>query len=95
MKTYFLIIIFSFLFTACSTQNKKDSWSSFIFPDKNNTKRSIILKEKFINQNTCKNSSKQYIKQSKFINAKYICSLNCSFNKNLNMQICEKTYTYE
>jgi hypothetical protein len=90
-KSIIFSILLALVFTACiGGGNTKEEWTSLIYPDKANSKRS---KKNGIYKTLeeCKKASKAELdrlglSQRGF----YQCGLNCSFNEGAKMDICEK-----
>ncbi len=89
IKNILLLIFIIVLFSSCGNKTK-DEWTSWIYPDKNNTKRSMnngiydTLKE-------CKTSSLLKLKQLNILKSgTYDCGLDCTFHEGMNTQICSK-----
>jgi len=79
------------LLTGCIGGEKKEEWSAFIYPDKENTKRNMKSPMTFSSLKECKEASllqieKQGIKDF----ATFKCGLNCSFHDGMKLEICEK-----
>ncbi|MCP4969528.1 MAG: hypothetical protein GY932_02900 [Arcobacter sp.] len=92
MKTKIILTLLSlFLLSGCiGGDNSKQEWTSLIYPDKNNTKRSkkhgvySTLKE-------CKETSIKELENLNLISrGDYQCGLNCSYHDGMKVDICEK-----
>ncbi|AXH15242.1 hypothetical protein CRU99_03915 [Malaciobacter mytili] len=77
-----------FLFSGCFNQNVKEEWTSFIYPDKENTKRSM-KSGVYATLNECKEASLNKLK-SLGLEGDYICGLNCTFNEEMKTEVCKK-----
>ncbi len=89
-----IIIITSFitiLFSGClGGDSSKQEWTSLIYPDKQNTKRS---KKNGIYKTLeeCKKASLIEIKRLGLEDrATYKCGLNCKYHEGMKLDICEK-----
>ncbi|AXH09934.1 hypothetical protein CP960_07005 [Malaciobacter halophilus] len=87
-----LLILGSILLflNACSNNNQKQQWTSWIYPDKNHIKRS--MKNGVYNSlEECKQASINKIEELNISNkATYKCGLNCSFHEGMKTEICQK-----
>ncbi len=88
LRLAFIATTTIFLFSGCFNQDIKEEWTSFIYPDKKNVKRSMksgvypTLKE-------CKEASLNKIK-SLGLDGDYKCGLNCTFNETMKTEVCKK-----
>lgn len=91
LTNIFLTIAITLIFGGCFGKNEsKEQWTSFIYPDINNTKRS---KEHGI-YNTleeCKKASTlELINLGLKDRGDYKCGLNCEYHEGMKSDICEK-----
>jgi len=77
------------LFTGCF-EKEEESWSAFIYPDKQNNKRFLILKEKSTHLEACKTLASAYLKEKNILLGNTKCGLHCIYNENLQSNICEE-----
>lgn len=90
-KTIILSILSIFVLSGCfGVGNNEQEWTSLIYPDKNNTKRS----KKFAIFKTleeCKKSSLEELKNLGLeTRGDYQCGLNCKYHEGMKLDICEK-----
>ncbi len=90
-KTILLSTLALFLLTGClGGDSSKQEWTSLIYPDKNNTKRS----KKFATYPTLeecrKGSLEELRKQDLTTRGDYQCGLNCEYHEGMKVDICEK-----
>lgn len=87
------LILFSvctiLLFGGCFGDKGPEKWTGFVFPDKDNTKRSLEITE-FSSLDECRKASLEKIKELDLKKANYECGLNCIYNDGLKTKICEK-----
>ncbi len=90
-KIITLTSLITILFTGCINENgnTKQEWTSLIYPDKQNIKRSKkhgiypTLQE-------CKDASLRELKRLELsTRGTYQCGLNCSFHEGMKVDICE------
>ncbi|XOB60929.1 hypothetical protein ACMC56_09960 [Campylobacterota bacterium DY0563] len=92
MKKAILISILSiFVLGGCFGQSSSEQeWTSLIYPDKNNTKRS----KKHGVFKTIEECRKSSLAELKNLNLEtvgdYQCGLNCKFHEGMKVDICEK-----
>ncbi len=91
-KTVILISLLGILFTGCivGDTNTKQEWTSLIYPDKQNTKRSKksgiypTLEE-------CRKASLEELSRLELsTRGTYQCGLNCNFHEGMKIDVCEK-----
>lgn len=88
LRLAFVAIMTIFLFSGCFNQNIKEEWTSFIYPDKENIKRSMkngvypTLKQ-------CQEASLNKIKLLS-LDGDYKCGLNCTFNEGMKTEVCKQ-----
>lgn len=90
-KTIILAATAVFLFTGClGGADEKEEWTSMIFPDKENSKRS----KKFAIYATleeCQKGSKDELARLGLSDrGDYKCGLNCGYHEGMKLDICEK-----
>lgn len=90
-KTLLFTIFASIVLTGCiGGQQKKDTWTSMIYPDKANEKRS----KKHGIYKTLQECQVESKKELKILNLStrgtYQCGLNCEFHEGMKIEICEK-----
>ncbi len=89
-KTILLTSIISLIFTSCSNTTNEEEWTSFVYPDKQNQKRSIKVGV-YKSYKECKKAS-----QEKLLDIKanelgfYKCGLGCIFHEGMKNDICTK-----
>lgn len=90
-KTIIFASLSLFLFAGCFGDADPEQWTSLIYPDKNNTKRSKkhgiypTLEE-------CRKSSLQELSNLDLKEiGTYQCGLNCNYHEGMKLDICEKT----
>ena len=89
VKNILMLAFIIVLFSSCGSKTK-DEWTSWIYPDKNNTKRSMN-NGIFDTLEECKISSLLKLKQLNMsTSGDYACGLDCTFNAGMNTQICSK-----
>lgn len=89
------LIIFASLFCSCSKNQKEENWTSYIYPDKNHKKRSLKLEKEYKSIEECKDSSKKYLMENQLkSNGFFKCGLNCKYNENMKIEICERMVTF-
>lgn len=91
IKTLVLTSLVLILFTACFGEVTPKEWTSLIYPDKQNTKRSKkngiypTLEE-------CRKASLLELSNLKLEEkGTYNCALNCTFHEGMKVEICEET----
>ncbi len=90
-KTIILVATSVFIFTGClGGSDEKKEWTSLIFPDKDNSKRS----KKFAVYKTldeCREGSKNELSRLGLSDrGDYKCGLNCEYHEGMKLDICEK-----
>lgn len=90
-RTIILTSLALFLFTGCFGDRDPEQWTSIVYPDKENTKRS----KKFGIYPTleeCRKASLSELSNLKLEDkGTYQCGLNCSYHEGMKLDICEKT----
>ncbi len=91
LKNLLLLSTIALLFTACIGQEKEHNWHSFIYPDKQNTKRSLKSPMVFKSLQECQIESEKQLKILKITEVgTYKCGLNCEFHDGMKLEVCEK-----
>lgn len=81
------IIVLVFLLSGCF----KEEWEGFVYPNKNNLSNYQTIGV-FDSLEQCGNSALDRLQQLHAINyGTYECGLNCEFNSNLGIKVCERT----
>lgn len=90
-KTLILSVFMSIILSACfSGQVKDEKWTSLIYPDKANEKRSKKYGV-FNSLEQCREESKkELIRLNLSERGTYQCGLNCEYHKGMKLDICEK-----
>lgn len=90
-KNLLLISCISILFTGClGGGNTKQEWTSFIYPDKQNTKRSKKY-ALYATLEECKKGSIEELTRLELSDrGDYQCGLNCGFHEGMKLDICEQ-----
>ncbi len=89
LKKILTLICVMILFSSCGNRTK-DQWTSWIYPDKNNTKRSMN-NGVYDTLKICKISSLLKLKKLNMsTSGTYDCGLNCAFHNGMNTQICSE-----
>jgi hypothetical protein len=80
------------VFTGCFFGGEtKEEWTSYIYPDKTNTKRSMISPSKFPTLEVCREVSLGVLKEKELETAgTYKCGKNCSYHEGMKLDICEE-----
>lgn len=83
--------IITVLFTGClGGESSTQEWTSLIYPDKNNIKRSKKFGV-FKTLEECQKESKNELTKLGLTNrGDYQCGLNCKFHDGMKVDICEK-----
>ncbi|ADG93569.1 hypothetical protein Arnit_1915 [Arcobacter nitrofigilis DSM 7299] len=92
IRNILLICLTLGIFTGCFFDGeKKEEWTSYIYPDKTNTKRSMISPTKFPTFATCRDVSLGVLKE-KGLETKgtFKCGKNCSYHEGMKVDICEE-----
>lgn len=91
LKTILLAISITFIFSGCLGGDKsKQEWTSYIYPDKNNTKRSKIHGIYQTLEECEKASVLELEKLGLSTRGKYWCGLNCKYDEGMKVDLCEK-----
>lgn len=93
MKILILSVMALFLLTGCLGQDGQATegvWTSFIYPDKTNIKRSMEY-GKFETLETCTQASVKKLNELGLSQRGFIeCGLNCSFHEGMKTLVCER-----
>lgn len=90
-KNLLLLTITALLFSACIGEKKEEKWHSFIYPDKENNKRSLKSPIVFKNLQECQDESIKQLEILKITDiGTYKCGLNCEFHDGMKLEVCEK-----
>lgn len=94
IKNLTLITFTSLFLSGCFGEKKEEKWTAFIYPDKENTKRSVKSPITFNSLQDCKKASLLEINNQNLQNsAIFKCGLNCNFHDGMNVEICEKMFS--
>lgn len=90
-KTIIFTAIITILFTGClGSGSSKEEWTSLIYPDKNNSKRSKT-NGKYQTLQECKEASLIELKNLNLESrGTYQCGLNCKYHEGMKLDICER-----
>lgn len=90
IKNILLLSITIFILSGCMGKEKKEEWTAWIYPDKQNTKRSL-KGNTFKTLEECRKSSLLKMKELDIENSgDYNCGLNCKFHEGMKTEVCEK-----
>jgi len=90
-KNLLLLTITAFVFSGCFDEKEEERWNSFIYPDKQNTKRNLKSPITFKSQQECQIESEKQLEILNITNlGTYKCGLNCGFNEGMKLEVCEK-----
>ena len=90
-KTLLLSIFASVILSGCfgGQQQKEDTWTSLIYPDKANEKRSKKFKV-YKTLEECQVGSKEELARLNLsTRGTYQCGLNCEYHEGMKLDICE------
>lgn len=93
VKSILLALSLGLVFNGClgSSDKEDEKWHSFIYPDKQNTKRNLKSPMTFSSLKQCKEESvKQLETMGISKTGTFKCGLNCSFHDGMKLEICEK-----
>lgn len=90
-KTLLFSAVFALTFAGCfGGGNSKQEWTSIIYPDKNNSKRSK-KHAIFPTLEACQKGSKDELaKLGLTTRGDFQCGLNCEYHEGMKIDICEK-----
>lgn len=90
MKTVLLVVTALLVFTGCFGSNKPQEWTSFIYPDKSNNKRSMAS-GKFASLEECRQASLAKLKALNLeTRGDYKCALDCEYHEGMKTEICKE-----
>ena len=92
MKTFLFTVALVAIFAGCQEGkiSSNEVWTSFIYPDKTNIKRSMEY-NKFNSLSECKTASGLKLKELDLTaRGFYECGLNCAYNDGMKTLICER-----
>jgi|GEM_PF-820238 len=90
-KNLLLLTATALLLSGCWGEKPEEKWHSFIYPDKENTKRSLKSPMVFKNLLECQEESKKQLAILKVTDlGTYKCGLNCEFHDGMKLEVCEK-----
>uniref|UniRef100_UPI004047DF03 hypothetical protein n=1 Tax=Aliarcobacter sp. TaxID=2321116 RepID=UPI004047DF03 len=93
-KNIILLASIGLLLGGCFGGEKETKWTAFIYPDKEDTKKSVKSPMTFDSLEECKKVSLLEIKNQGLENkAIFKCGLNCKYHEGMKMEICEKMLT--
>ena len=92
VKSILLATSLTFLLSGCFWgEEKEEKWHSFIYPDKQNTKRNLKSPMSFASLQECKDESIKQLETMGITNhGTFKCGLNCEFHDGMKLEICEK-----
>jgi len=91
IKNILLISVTALLLSGCFTDKDAEVWTSWVFPDKSNTKRSMELGQ-FPSLEQCRVASLDKLTALNLSDrGDYKCGLRCGYNEGLKTLICERT----
>lgn len=92
LKTIILATFASLLLTSCigSEDKKEKEWTSFVYPDKQNRKRSVKIGV-YEDLQQCRQASKEKLIEIKAENIGfYKCGFGCTFHEGMKNDICKR-----
>ena len=92
IKTILATSTWALLFSGCiGGSDEKEAWTLYIYPDKDNTKRTMIIPAKFNSLKSCRKASVDVLKQKGLMDTgTYKCGKNCEYHEGMKLDICEK-----
>lgn len=91
VKKLLAITCVSILLIGCGGKKEEEKWTSFIYPDKQNTKRNLKSPMTFSSLQECKDESIKQMEKMKITEiGTFKCGLNCGFHDGMKLEICEK-----
>jgi hypothetical protein len=88
-KTILLSGLILFILNGCGSK-EAEKWTAYVYPDKQNSKRSVQVGE-FSTLKACQEASKtKMIELDVVTRGSYKCGLNCSYHEGMKTQICKK-----
>ena len=91
IKNALLVTIAAFVLAGCfGAGSQEETWQVYLYPDKTNTKRTLILPTKFPTIEECrKSASLELDKRGLTSRGDYKCGLNCNYHEGMKVDICE------
>ncbi len=94
LKNLLLLTATTLILSGCFGEEKEAQWTAYIYPDKENTKRSVKSPITFKTLKECKEASIEQINNQNLKNsAIFKCGLNCSWHDGMKIEVCEKMYS--
>jgi len=91
IKNIALAAVTAILLGGCFTERGEEVWTSWVYPDKANIKRSMEVGQ-FPTLELCREASLAKLKSLNLSQrGDYKCGLRCGYNEGLKSLICEKT----
>jgi len=92
IKNISFVALAATLFSGCIFGGEqKEEWEAYLYPDKTNTKRAIIVPIKYPTLEICRQSAIDLLKKRGLENTgTYKCGKNCSFHEGMKVDICEE-----
>ena len=91
IRNILAITCVSILLAGCMGKKGEEKWTSFIYPDKENTKRNLKSPMTFPSLQECRDETiKQMDKMNISKTGTFKCGLNCEFHDGMKLEICEK-----
>ncbi|MGA1931332.1 hypothetical protein ACH5BF_01220 [Arcobacter sp. YIC-464] len=93
VKSILLVLGTSLVLSGClgGSDSEEEKWHSFIYPDKQNTKRNMKSPMSFSSLQQCKEESIKQLETMGISNSgTFKCGLNCEFHDGMKLEICEK-----
>lgn len=92
IKNILLISIVATIFSGCIFGGEEEQeWKAYIYPDKTNTKRNLILPPKFPTLEICRQTALEVLKVKGIEDSgTYKCGKNCSYHEGMKLDICEE-----
>lgn len=90
-KTIIFSVLAIFVLAGCFGEgSSKQEWTSLIYPDKNNTKRSKKYNVYKTLEECRKGSIEELNRLELSLTGDYQCGLNCKYHDGMKLDICEK-----
>ena len=92
IKNLALLALTATLFSGCLFGDKDpDVWTAYLYPDKDNTKRTVIVPVKYPTFETCKEASLDLLKKRGLEDSgTFKCGKNCEYHEGMKIDICEE-----
>lgn len=92
IKNIALVTFAATLFSGCLFGDKDpDTWTAYLYPDKTNTKRTVIVPTKYPTLEICRKSAMDLLKQRNLQDfGTYKCGKNCKYHEGMKLDICEE-----